>query len=85
MFDPQTKITRIEQIVKNPFVSKYAQCFSKNVAGNFWPEGGFVAEVRSADRKRGRFTAINYACMLGTNSDTLERLHFIYKDKMLTC
>jgi ligand-binding sensor domain-containing protein len=84
-FDPDNKkFTRIEQNAKNNFVSKYAQSFSEDAAGNFWVGGGFAGELRLVDQKTGKFSATNYAHMLGTISDTLEKLHFTYKDKMGT-
>jgi ligand-binding sensor domain-containing protein len=84
-FDPRNeKFTRIEQNAKNPFVFKYAQSFIEDATDNLWVGGGVAEELRLTDRKTCKFSATNYAYMLVTNSDMLEKLHYTYKNKMGT-
>ncbi|CAN5883071.1 sensor histidine kinase [soil metagenome] len=81
-FNPRTeKFTRLEQSKTNPFAFKYAQSFEEDKEGNLWVGGSFVGELRILDRESGKFSAVNYADMLGPVPDTLERLHFTFKDK----
>ena len=81
-FDPNTeKFTRFEQNPTNPYAFQYAQSFQEDSAGNLWVGGSFKGELRLIDRKTGRFSATNYANLLGDLKHSSERLHLLYKDK----
>lgn len=83
-FNPRTeKFTRLEKSAANPYAFKYAQAFNEDREGNLWVAGSFEGELRQIDRKTGKFSATNYAAMLGADSSSkyTQNPYTLFKDK----
>ncbi len=83
-FDPCTeKFTRLEMSEANPHAFKFAQSFAEDKEGNIWIAGSFEGQLRRVSRKTGKFSATNYASILGHGSGNSFSfsLIIIFKDK----
>lgn len=84
-FDRRTEtFTRLKRNPANPFAFEYANAFSQDRDGRLWV-GNLLGELRVVDRTTGRFSATDYASLLGVNADSSgivnQQIPVIYRDK----
>ncbi len=84
-FDPRSEtLTRLERNLANPFATKSVTAFNEDREGHLWTSGQ-QGELRMVDRQTGRFSATDYAPLLGTVSDSSkvikQLVRAIYRDK----
>ena len=84
-FDPHTEtFTRLERSPANPFAFNFARAFSQDRDGRLWV-GNQLGELRVVDRTTGRFSATDYASLLGVISDSSsifkQQIRVIHRDK----
>ena len=82
-FDPRTeKFTRLERGPANPYAIVHINAINQDREGNIWAAGGY-GELRRIDPKSGRYSATNYAPMLGLDSSSIRSrlVGVMYRDK----
>ena len=81
-FDPRTeKFTRLERGPANPYAILHINATNQDWEGNIWVAGN--GELRRVDPKSGRYSATNYAPMLGLDSsrNIKQDVGVMYRDK----